>query len=103
MRRPYGPAILMAIAEEPETYLSRLYDDPYMNTRERLDELKDIEREVINKLEQAKKQAEIASQQHTATPAEPPKVVGKPGINATAKRNIWDDDKALDSFLDARR
>jgi hypothetical protein len=74
-----------------------------MNTSERLDELKDIEREVINKLEQAKKQAEIASQQHTAAPVEPPKVIGKPGINAPAKRNIWDDDDALNKFLDSRR
>lgn len=103
MRRPYGPAILMAIAEEPETYLSRLYDDPYMNTSERLDELKDIEREVINKLEQAKKQAEIATQQQTAASTEPPKVIGKPGINAPAKRNLWDDEDALNKFLDSRR
>lgn len=104
MRRPYGPAILMAIAENPGEYLSRLYDDPYMNTSERLDELKDIEREIINKLEQAKiEQAKLAEQTKAETPVETPKVVGKPGINATGKRNIWDDDKALENFLDARR
>ena len=51
MRRPYGPAILMAIAESPNEYLDRLYSDPYMSSSDRIDELKDIEHEIIKKLE----------------------------------------------------
>lgn len=100
MRRPYGPAILMAIAESPNEYLDRLYSDPYMSSSDRIDELRDIEHEIIKKLEQAKKEEQINTENVNQ---EQPKVVGKPGISTQTKRNIWDDEKALNSFLDARR
>lgn len=100
MRRPYGPAILMAIAESPNEYLDRLYSDPYMSSSDRIDELRDIEHEIIKKLEQAKKEEQIKTENVNQ---EQPKVVGKPGISTQTKRNIWDDEKALNSFLDARR
>lgn len=100
MRRPYGPAILMAIAESPNEYLDRLYSDPYMSSSDRIDELRDIEHEIIKKLEQAKKEEQIKTENVNQ---EQPKVVGKPGISTQSKRNIWDDEKALNAFLDARR
>ena len=100
MRRPYGPAILMAIAESPNEYLDRLYSDPYMSSSDRIDELRDIEHEIIKKLEQAKKEEQIKTENVNQ---EQPKVVGKPGISTQSKRNIWDDEKALNDFLDARR
>ena len=100
MRRPYGPAILMAIAESPNEYLDRLYSDPYMSSSDRIDELRDIEHEIIKKLEQAKKEEQIKTE---SVNQEQPKVVGKPGISTQSKRNIWDDEKALNDFLDARR
>lgn len=100
MRRPYGPAILMAIAESPNEYLDRLYSDPYMSSSDRIEELRDIEHEIINKIEQAKKEEQIKTENVNQ---EQPKVVGKPGISTQTKRNIWDDEKALNSFLDARR
>ena len=100
MRRPYGPAILMAIAESPNEYLDRLYGDPYMSSSDRIDELRDIEHEIIKKLEQAKKEEQIKTENVNQ---EQPKVVGKPGISTQSKRNIWDDEKALNAFLDARR
>ena len=100
MRRPYGPAILMAIAESPNEYLDRLYSDPYMSSSDRIDELRDIEHEIIKKLEQAKKEEQIKTENVNQ---EQPKVVGKPGISTQTKRNIWDDEKALNAFLDARR
>lgn len=100
MRRPYGPAILMAIAESPNEYLDRLYSDPYMSSSDRIEELRDIEHEIINKLEQAKKEEQIKTENVNQ---EQPKVVGKPGISTQSKRNIWDDEKALNAFLDARR
>lgn len=100
MRRPYGPAILMAIAESPNEYLDRLYSDPYMSSSDRIEELRDIEHEIIKKLEQAKKEEQIKTENVNQ---EQPKVVGKPGISTQSKRNIWDDEKALNSFLDARR
>lgn len=100
MRRPYGPAILMAIAESPNEYLDRLYSDPYMSSSDRIEELRDIEHEIIKKLEQAKKEEQIKTENVNQ---EQPKVVGKPGISTQSKRNIWDDDKALNAFLDARR
>lgn len=100
MRRPYGPAILMAIAESPNEYLDRLYSDPYMSSSDRIEELRDIEHEIIKKLEQAKKEEQIKTE---SVNQEQPKVVGKPGISTQSKRNIWDDEKALNSFLDARR
>lgn len=100
MRRPYGPAILMAIAESPNEYLDRLYSDPYMSSSDRIDELRDIEHEIIKKLEQAKKEEQIKTE---SVNQEQPKVVGKPGISTQTKRNIWDDEKALNDFLDARR
>ena len=34
---------------------------------------------------------------------EPPKVIGKPGVDTIAKKNIWDDPKSLEAFLDSRR
>ena len=100
MRRPYGPAILMAIAESPNEYLDRLYSDPYMSSSDRIEELRDIEHEIIKKLEQAKKEEQIKTENVNQ---EQPKVVGKPGISTQTKRNIWDDEKALNAFLDARR
>ena len=100
MRRPYGPAILMAIAESPNEYLDRLFSDPYMSSSDRIDELRDIEHEIIKKLEQAKKEEQIKTE---SVNQEQPKVVGKPGISTQTKRNIWDDEKALNDFLDARR
>lgn len=100
MRRPYGPAILMAIAESPNEYLDRLYSDPYMSSSDRIEELRDIEHEIIKKVEQAKKEEQIKTENVNQ---EQPKVVGKPGISTQTKRNIWDDEKALNSFLDARR
>ena len=100
MRRPYGPAILMAIAESPNEYLDRLYSDPYMSSSDRIEELRDIEHEIIKKLEQAKKEEQIKTE---SVNQEQPKVVGKPGISTQSKRNIWDDEKALNDFLDARR
>lgn len=100
MRRPYGPAILMAIAESPNEYLDRLYSDPYMSSSDRIEELRDIEHEIIKKLEQAKKEEQIKTENVNQ---EQPKVVGKPGISTQSKRNIWDDEKALNAFLDARR
>lgn len=100
MRRPYGPAILMAIAESPNEYLDRLYSDPYMSSSDRIEELRDIEHEIIKKLEQAKKEEQIKTENVNQ---EQPKVVGKPGISTQTKRNIWDDEKALNDFLDARR
>lgn len=100
MRRPYGPAILMAIAESPNEYLDRLYSDPYMSSSDRIEELRDIEHEIIKKLEQAKKEEQIKTE---SVNQEQPKVVGKPGISTQTKRNIWDDEKALNAFLDARR
>lgn len=104
MRRPYGPAILMAIAESPNDYLDRLYSDPYMSSSDRIEELRDIEHEIINKLEQAKKEEQMKLEQtNNAVNQEQPKVVGKPGISTQTKRNIWDDEKALNAFLDSRR
>ena len=105
MRRPYGPAILMAIAESPDEYLDRLYSDPYMSSSDRIEELRDIEHEIINKLEQAKKDEQLKSEQIKTEVVNQgqPKVVGKPGISTQTKRNIWDDEKALNAFLDARR
>lgn len=100
MRRPYGPAILMAIAESPNEYLDRLYSDPYMSSSDRIEELRDIEHEIIKKVEQAKKEEQIKTENVNQ---EQPKVVGKPGISTQSKRNIWDDEKALNAFLDARR
>lgn len=100
MRRPYGPAILMAIAESPNEYLDRLYSDPYMSSSDRIEELRDIEHEIIKKVEQAKKEEQIKTE---SVNQEQPKVVGKPGISTQTKRNIWDDEKALNAFLDARR
>lgn len=100
MRRPYGPAILMAIAESPNEYLDRLYSDPYMSSSDRIEELRDIEHEIIKKVEQAKKEEQIKTENVNQ---EQPKVVGKPGISTQTKRNIWDDEKALNAFLDARR
>lgn len=100
MRRPYGPAILMAIAESPNEYLDRLYSDPYMSSSDRIEELRDIEHEIIKKVEQAKKEEQIKTD---SVNQEQPKVVGKPGISTQSKRNIWDDEKALNAFLDARR
>lgn len=98
MRRPYGPAILMELANNQESR-SRLFDDPYMTPDERMDELRDIEREVKQKFEQIKSVQKVEQ----VKPVQTPQVVGKPGVNTISKKNIWDDDKSLEAFLDARR
>lgn len=98
MRRPYGPAILMELVNNQESQ-SRLFDDPYMTSDERMDELKDIERDVIKQYE-AKKAMAIEQVKQVQ---EPPKVIGKPGVDTIAKKNIWDDPKSLEAFLDSRR
>ena len=98
MRRPYGPAILMELANNQESR-SRLFDDPYMTPDERMDELRDIEREVKQKFEQIKSVPKVEQ----VKPVQTPQVVGKPGVNTISKKNIWDDDKSLEAFLDARR
>lgn len=98
MRRPYGPAILMELANNQESR-SRLFDDPYMTPDERMDELRDIEREVKQKFEQIKSVQKVEQ----VKPVQTQQVVGKPGVNTISKKNIWDDDKSLEAFLDARR
>ena len=101
MRSSIGPAMLLEILENKEIYLPRLFEDPYMSSEDRKDEMKAIEQEVKQKLEQAKREAELKAAEVKAEPAKP--VIGKPGITTPATKNIWEDDKALDDFLASRR
>ena len=101
MRSSIGPAMLLEILENKEIYLPRLFEDPYMSSEDRKDEMKAIEQEVKQKLEQAKREAEFKAAEVKAEPTKP--VIGKPGITTPATKNIWEDDKALDDFLASRR
>lgn len=99
-RSKYGPAMLLEILENKETYLPLLFEDPYMTSADRRDIMRDIERDVKDKFTIKQKEAEEAAK--AAVTQEKP-VIGKPGLTSPGVKDIFDDEKSLTNFLRSRQ
>lgn len=97
MLSPMGPSIMYKLATD-NTAVDNLFN--HTTPMSRQFKIRELETSLKAEFEQKKLQAN--SQVVSTQPKEAPKVVGKPGVQTTAKKNIWEDDDALEAYLDSK-